>query len=73
MQTAAGIRHAKGMKPWPWLRLTVFNIPAEHERVVDKHLLRFGLSNTVFVGALPGVALVPLKAGDLVEVRAVFA
>ena len=67
MQSTTGTCHAEGMKTW--LRLTVFNIPAEHERVVDKHLLRFGLSNTVFVGALPGVALVPLKAGDLVEVN----
>ena len=45
------------------------NIFYNQQRLVEENLFRFRLTNTVLVGALPGVASVPLEAEDSIAVK----
>ncbi len=60
MRTAPIVRTAKGMKTrlWPAVPL----VGKQQKGFVEKHLLRLGLTDIVFVHALAGVTRIPLKS-----------
>jgi len=51
------------------LSRAVFGVMQQQKRSVQKHLLRFGLADAVFVRALSVVAIVPVEAGNPLKVN----
>ena len=66
MELAPRIGDAERMKPR--LGSAVPDVFDNEKRFVEEHLLRFGLTDTVFVEAFPCIALVPLKADNPCEI-----
>ena len=62
MQAAPVIRPPQGVPPG--LVLAVSTILQQEERLVEEHLLRLRLADVVLLGALAGVAVVPVEALD---------
>lgn len=67
MQSALCIGDAESMKAR--LGPAVSGIVNDQKRLIEEHLLRFGPADAMFVGALAGIAVVPLKAGQLLEIN----
>jgi integrase len=52
----------------PRFVLAVFRVADDQQRRVEERLLRFGLTHAVLIGALPGVARVPVEADHPIPV-----
>ena len=62
MKQSPGVCAAKGMQSQ--LLNTVADILNHQQRLIEKHLFSFTLTDVVFLNALATVTLVPLKAYD---------
>ena len=67
MQRATCRGRAQGMKPQ--FKLAVVNIFGDQKWRMGEHLLCFGLANAMFIDTFSGVAPIPLKAYDSVQLN----
>jgi len=67
MQTPSIIRTAKGIKAR--FSLAMPRIWKQQQRLVEKDLLRFGLTDAVFVHALARVSRIPLEALEVGQIN----
>jgi hypothetical protein len=62
-----GVRAAKSLQPE--LARTVANILDDQQRVVEKDLLSFRLTDVMLFDALAAIAFVPVKSFDLRKIK----
>ena len=69
MKQSAGVRAAKSLQPE--LTNTVANVLDDQQRVVEKDLLSFRLTDVMLFDALAAIAFVPVKSFDLSKISRV--
>jgi len=65
MQQPAGLRFSQGMKSR--LTLAVPYVFNDQQRCVEKHLLSFGLQDSMFVRTLSAISVIPIETFKLIE------